>query len=62
MNEEVHNSGIDLFMEQLFIECGTVMMPVVGMVICWGFDALAWSCLMCDLGVVCCVSCIALVM
>lgn len=32
-----------------------------GMVMCWGFDALVWSCLMCDLWVVCCVSCIALV-
>ena len=31
------------------IGCGMMIMPVVGLVVCWGFDALVWSYLLSDL-------------
>ena len=33
-------------------------MSVVGVVVSWDFDALVWSCLLCDLRVVYCVWCV----
>lgn len=35
-----------------------VIMSVVGVVVSWDFDVLVWSCLLCDLWVVCCVWCV----
>lgn len=40
---------------------GTVIILGVGVGVCWCFDACVWSRLFCDLWVVCCVFCVALV-
>ena len=42
------------------IGCGTVIMSVLEVVVCWNFDALVWSCLLCVLLVACCVQCVVL--
>lgn len=39
------------------IGCGTAVLEVV---VCWNFDALVWSRVLCVLLVACCVQCIAL--
>ena len=53
--------GLICLYNNCVIGCSTVMMWVVGLVVCWGFDTLVWSYVMCDLWVVCCVWCVVLV-
>lgn len=53
--------GLICLLKSCGIGCGSVIMSVVWVVMCWGVDASVWTCPLCDFWVVYCVRCVALV-